>query len=70
MNLNERQPDVNGRNVGKWVVYALDDFLGRRTGSFHIVCSECGFNKTIWHKDIFPKFCENCGAEMKEESDG
>lgn len=52
-------------NKGKWIVFPIDDFQGRRTGPQLIVCSCCGHGKSIWHTAPRPNFCEDCGADMR-----
>ncbi len=51
---------------GKWVVFPVDDRLGRRTGHHLIQCPHCGFRKQIWHSSKMPLFCEGCGSDMRE----
>lgn len=51
---------------GEWMVYPLNDFMGRRTGYHRIVC-KCGYEKTLLHNNKLPRFCENCGSRMKGE---
>lgn len=51
------------RKNGKW----LSDNI---TGGGFWVCSCCKFPSEAFAADVLYKFCPNCGADMRGESDG
>lgn len=53
------------RPIG-WRICSVVDHRGRITGKHRIVCPRCGYRKEFGSLRFYlPKFCENCGADMR-----
>jgi hypothetical protein len=54
---------VNTVKILDWMVNAAYD--GRRRISYWLVCNNCYESRHEWCEDIFPDYCENCGAKIE-----
>lgn len=46
------------RKKGKWVLGGYDDM--------YYVCDQCGYRRSDYYAKPKAKYCENCGADMRE----
>ena len=56
---------LEGQKTSKWIVFAVDDMMGRRTGYMRLTCDHCGHRRIIHWGEKPPTFCESCGAKME-----
>lgn len=57
-------PIIESRPKGKWIKESDDKVMG---DGFLWNCSECGQNVYVDSVNVFPNFCERCGADMRCE---
>lgn len=63
VNAFERAKTVESRPKGKWIE-TKRSVMGE---GFMWECSECGNEVYVSSKGDFPKYCDECGAEMRGE---
>ena len=57
-------PVIESRPQGKWIKESDNKVMG---DGFLWNCSECGQNVYVDSVNVFPNFCERCGADMRYE---